>query len=58
MSKRPIIIVILVLLVAGISGFIYWQKKQQHAAKPHGFPPMVIAATEVKQENRSELQCC
>ena len=51
MSKRPIIIVILVLLVAGISGFIYWQKKQQHAAKPHGFPPMVIAATEVKQEN-------
>ena len=51
MSKRQIIIVILVLLVAAIAGYLYWQKHQQLAAKPRTFPPMAIAATEVIQEH-------
>lgn len=52
MSKRPLtIILLLAVIVAAIAGFMYWQKLQQQAAQPQGFPPSVIAATEVVQEN-------
>jgi membrane fusion protein (multidrug efflux system) len=51
MSKRSsiIIIVVAVIIVAGAG--LYWQNKLRQAATPKGFPPAVIAATEVKEEN-------
>jgi membrane fusion protein (multidrug efflux system) len=52
MSKRLIIaLVTLAIIAAGVAGFLYWGDMQQQAAKSKGFPPAVIAATEVKQEN-------
>ena len=52
MSKRSIIaMVVLAVITAGVAGFIYWKNVQRQAAKPPGFPPAMIAATEVKQEN-------
>lgn len=52
MSKRPLpLILILAILVIAIAGYFYWQHRQQQAAAPQGFPPTVIAATEVQQEN-------
>lgn len=52
MSKRLIIAVIsLVIITVGVASFLYWQTVQRQAAKPQGFPPAMIAATEIKQEN-------
>lgn len=52
MSKRWITTIsFLVIVSIGFAGFMYWQKMQQQAAAPQGFPPSVIAATEVTQEN-------
>ena len=51
MSKRLIIATgLLVIIVAGFTGFMVWQRMMQQSATPQGFPPAVIAATEVKQE--------
>ena len=52
MSKRTSsIIIVIIVLLAVIGAYLYWQHSQQMAGKPQGFPPSVIAATEVKQEN-------
>lgn len=52
MSKRPLSITLfLAILVIAIAGYFYWQHRQQQAAAPQGFPPTVIAATDVQQEN-------
>lgn len=52
MSKRWITTIsVLVIISIGFAGFMYWQKMQQQAAAPQGFPPSVIAATEVIQES-------
>ncbi|MGD8999677.1 MAG: efflux RND transporter periplasmic adaptor subunit [Granulosicoccaceae bacterium] len=52
MSKRWILTPsLLALITAAVVGFLYWQNLQQQSAKPRGFPPTVIAATEVIQEN-------
>lgn len=51
MSKRLIISTgLLVIIAAGIVVFLVWQNMTQQAASPQGFPPSVVAATEVKQE--------
>jgi membrane fusion protein (multidrug efflux system) len=51
MSKRWILTPgFLALITAAVVGFLYWQNLQQQSAKPRGFPPAVIAATEVIQE--------
>jgi membrane fusion protein (multidrug efflux system) len=51
MSKRSLItaVILVVIIAAGVS--LYWQKQKQHTAAPKGFPPAVVAATEVRQEN-------
>lgn len=52
MSKRLIIgIVALAIIITGLAGFLYWKKVQGQAAQAKGFPPTLIAATEVVQEN-------
>lgn len=51
MSKRTLItIVVLTVIIATAIG-LYRQQGQQQAAGPRGFPPAVVASTEVKQEN-------
>jgi len=51
MSKRlSIAMVVVLIIIAGVVGFMYWQNMQQ-AAAPQGFPPAVISATELRQEN-------
>jgi len=49
MSKH-LKIAIVFLIVIVVAGYVYWQSRQQMAA-PRGFPPSVIAATEVATEN-------
>ena len=52
MSKRLIISTVLLAPIATvIVTFLLWQNMQQQAAAPQGFPPAVIAATEVQQES-------
>ena len=51
MSRRPLLIIVIVLLLVLAGGYLYWRNAQQQAAGPQGFPPSVIAATEVKQES-------
>ena len=51
MTKRSqYITLILILVIIAIAGISYWKMTSAPLAK-HGFPPAVIAATEVKQEN-------
>lgn len=51
MSKRwTTSIILLVLIGAGIAGFMFWKSTQQ-SGQAQGFPPAVIASTEVKQEH-------
>jgi membrane fusion protein (multidrug efflux system) len=49
MSKHLKITIVLLVVVA-IAGLAYWQSTRQ-TANPRGFPPMVVAATEVSSEN-------
>lgn len=52
MSKQwNITLSFLVIVISVAVGFIYWRSMQQQAAAPQGFPPSVIAATEVSQES-------
>lgn len=51
MSRRPVHIIVILLVIVLAGGFMYWRYAQQQAAAPQGFPPSVIAATEVMQEN-------
>lgn len=51
MSKRLTISTGLLAVIAIVVGiFLVWKNINQQAAAPQGFPPSVIAATEVKQE--------
>jgi membrane fusion protein (multidrug efflux system) len=51
MSKRlKLVIVAIAILAIGLAGFMYWKNVQRQAAKARGFPPAVIAASEVTQE--------
>ena len=52
MSKRLIIILVTLAVVAvGVGSFFFWGGTQKQGAGSKGFPPAVIAATEVIQEN-------
>lgn len=51
MSRRPVLIIVILLVIVLAGGFMYWRYAQQQVAAPQGFPPSVIAATEVMQEN-------
>ncbi|TNF34150.1 MAG: efflux RND transporter periplasmic adaptor subunit [Gammaproteobacteria bacterium] len=42
---------IIVVIAAGIAGYVYWRSMQQQGAGAQGFPPTVIAATDITQEN-------
>lgn len=53
MFKRFIISIALLAVIGG-GAYIYWQDTQQTAA-PGGFPPAVIASTEVKQQSWQPL---
>lgn len=53
MSKHLKITVVLLAIVV-VAGYVYWQKTRQ-TAQPRGFPPMVVAATEVSSENWQPL---
>lgn len=48
MSKRQIGIVVLIIIGIAVAG--YWQATKQ-GSKPRGFPPAVISATEVQQQD-------
>lgn len=50
MSKRPLIIVVVIIAVL-VAGWYFWSGKQQPGMQGGGFPPSVIAATEVQQES-------
>lgn len=51
--KKPLLIVILLLLVllGGIFGLKYWQQLSMQAMMSQPFPPPVVAAAQVKQED-------
>jgi membrane fusion protein (multidrug efflux system) len=51
MSKRSLITVVILVIIIAAGVSLYWQNRQQQAAAPKGFPPAVVAATEVRQEN-------
>jgi len=50
MSKRWIIAAGVALVLIGVGVVVYWQSMPQQGAKAQGFPPSVVASTEVKQE--------
>lgn len=50
MSRRPLII-IFVLIAVFVAGWYFWPRQQPPGMLGGGFPPSVIAATEVQQEN-------
>lgn len=51
MSKRLVIsIVSLAIAITGLTGFVVWKNLHSPSTKPKGFPPALIASTEVRQE--------
>jgi membrane fusion protein (multidrug efflux system) len=51
MSKQPKILIALLIVIAIVIGaYIYFQSQSPQSARPSGFPPAVVAATEVSLE--------
>ena len=50
MSKRTVLFIVILLIATLAGAYLYWRNSQQQVAAPQGFPPTVIAATEVMQE--------
>ncbi|MDT8404785.1 efflux RND transporter periplasmic adaptor subunit [Sulfuriflexus sp.] len=48
-QRRTISVSLLVIITAGVAGFLYWQNLQQQAPQSRAMPPAVIAATEVTE---------
>lgn len=52
MSKRlNFALPALVVIAVGVAAYLYWGGTQQKGTGARGFPPAVVASTEVKQEN-------
>ena len=52
MPKKLIVnLLVLAVIVAAVVGFWYWSSSEQQTAGSKGFPPAVVAATEVTKEN-------
>jgi membrane fusion protein (multidrug efflux system) len=51
MSKKWGLSIVVLIILAVVIGFVYWQKSQAPMAGAGGFPPSVIASTEVTEEH-------